>query len=162
MTTPLVQSPELTEAQRQDSPELGRAAFSSWPEGRDGGARPAGWYRLPLPAEAAAFYQENGFLVVEDCLSQEEVRELKAETAAICRGERGEFRGQLKHDANESDDDVMSQYLCLHFPHKISSTMHRATAHPTYAAILSQPIGPNVKCLQSLLFVKSAGAPGPA
>lgn len=162
MTTSPVQSSELTEAQRLDSPELGRAAFSSWPEGRDGGARPAGWYRLPLPAEAAAFYQENGFLVVEDCLSQEEVRELKAETAAICRGERGEFGGQLNHEADESDDDVMSQYLCLHFPHKISSTMHRATAHPTYAAILSQLIGPNVKCMQSMLFVKSAGKPGQA
>ena len=47
-------------------------------------------YRYPtITAEHAAFYAENGYLIVENALSPDELAELRAETTTICRGERG-------------------------------------------------------------------------
>ena len=55
----------------------------------EGGERPAGYFRAPLGEEAARFYREQGFLVVEGALDDAGVDSLNAEAAAICRGERG-------------------------------------------------------------------------
>jgi phytanoyl-CoA hydroxylase len=115
-----------------------------------------------ITPEEVAFYHENGYLVVENALSPEEVAELRAETTAICRGDRGDIRGVIPADPNESDDDVLRQYLCIHFPHKLSDTMFKYLAHPAIVDVLTKVIGPNVKCMQSMLFIKAAGKPGQA
>ncbi len=131
--------------------------FSSWP--KEG--RPAGYYSLPLPAEADAFYRENGFLVVENCISPEGIAELREETTQVCRGNRGALNG-ITAAADETDADVLTRYLCIHFPHKVSEAMKRYVAHPSYIDVLTRVIGPNVKCMQSMLFIKASGKPGQA
>ncbi|MAS36521.1 MAG: phytanoyl-CoA dioxygenase [Anaerolineaceae bacterium] len=110
----------------------------------------------------AAFFQENGYLIIEDALSSDEIEELRRETASICRGDRGTLRNGFTHTPDETDDEVIQRYLCVHFPHKISDIMYRYLAHPTIVDVLTRIIGPNVKCMQSMLFVKSAGKPGQA
>lgn len=40
--------------------------------------------------------------------------------------------------------------------------MREALAHPRIADVLREIVGPNVKCMQSILFLKSAGKPGQA
>jgi ectoine hydroxylase-related dioxygenase (phytanoyl-CoA dioxygenase family) len=132
--------------------------FSSWPAQ----GRPPGYYRLPLPEEAASFYRENGFLVIEDCCTPEEIAELRQETTAVCRGERGAFGGITEAAPGETDDEVLRRYLCIHFPHKVSETMKHYVTHPAYADVLTRIIGPNVKCMQSMLFIKATGKPGQA
>jgi len=132
--------------------------FSSWPAT----GRPPGYYRLPLPEEAVAFYRENGFIVIEDCLSPKEIAELCEETAQVCRGNRGAFGGIIETKPDETDDEILRRYLCIHFPHKISETMKRYVAHPSYVDVLTRVIGPNVKCMQSMLFIKASGKPGQA
>ncbi|MBZ0299590.1 MAG: phytanoyl-CoA dioxygenase family protein [Anaerolineae bacterium] len=110
----------------------------------------------------AAFFRENGYLVVENALSLEEVDELRRETVAICRGQRGPIRNAYTHSPEETDDEVIQRYLCIHFPHKISEIMYRYLAHPVIVDVLTKVIGPNIKSMQSMLFVKSAGKPGQA
>lgn len=132
--------------------------FSSWPTH----GKPPGYFDLPLPPEALAFYRENGFLVVENCLNPEEIRELCAETTAVCRGERGAYGGITEPAPGETDDEILRRYLCIHFPHKVSEVMRRYVAHPAYEKILTALIGPNVKCMQSMLFIKASGKPGQA
>lgn len=112
--------------------------------------------------EHAAFYRENGYLAVEGALTQAEVEELRRETVSICRGERGALRNGFTHTQDETDDEVMSKYLCIHFPHKVSDTMHKYLAHPVIVDVLTKVISPNVKAMQSMLFIKSAGKPGQA
>lgn len=147
----IVESPNaLAEAKRLP-------AWSSWREGT-----PNGFFRLPTSAEAAEFYRENGFLVIEDALSADEVQELRDETVRICRGERGEFGGLKGSSRRQSDEDVIRDYLCIHFPHKMSPLMYRTLAHPGFVDVLTKIIGPNVKCMQSMLFIKAAGKPGQA
>jgi hypothetical protein len=71
-------------------------------------------------AEIARFWDENGYYVLENALSMPEVEQLRAETARICAGEAGEIRGANPRIEGQSDDEVLRQYLCIHFPHKIS------------------------------------------
>jgi phytanoyl-CoA hydroxylase len=64
--------------------------------------------------------------------------------------------------AGLSDEEVLRRYLCIHFPHKISATMRRALSHPPVVRALVTAVGPNVKCMQSMLFMKASGKPGQA
>ncbi len=115
-----------------------------------------------ITAEDVAFYHKNGYLVVENALSPAEVVELRQETTSICRGERGELRRGFTHTADETDNEVIQKYLCVHFPHKVSPVMYDYLAHPSIVDVLTGVIGPNVKCMQSMLFIKAAGKPGQA
>lgn len=121
---------------------------------------------LPFSAtqrqEIANFWNENGYYVLENALSPEEVEELRAETARICAGEAGELPGASPRMEGESDDDLLRRFLCIHFPHKISPVMHDALSHPAVVEVLTSVIGPNVKAMQSMLFIKAAGKPGQA
>ena len=113
--------------------------------------------------EMAAFFHENGYLIVENALSPAELAELRAETTAICRGDRGTAIGNYEPPpAGATDADVLQRYLCIHFPHKISAIMHKYLAHQTIVDVTTKVIGPDVKCMQSMLFIKSAGKPGQA
>lgn len=134
------------------------APWDTWLDGQP----PAGWFRGPITAEAVRFYKEQGFLVLENALSDAEVEHLNSEALAICRGERGTVRGVTPAGAGENDIDVMRQYLCIHFPHKISQGMYEALAYPSMVDVLTGVIGPNVKCMQSMLFIKASGKPGQA
>src|SRR5918911_449668 len=114
------------------------APFASWDLGR----APAGYIKLPIGAEAVTFYREQGYLVVEDALSNAEIDALDDEAARICRGDRGAIRGVLPAAAGEPDVDVMRRYLCIHFPHKVSPLMYRMLAHPAIVEVLTSIIGP--------------------
>ncbi len=50
---------------------------------------PAGYFRLPMTDEATKFFQENGFLVIEDAFSAASIEGLRREATHICRGEMG-------------------------------------------------------------------------
>ena len=95
-----------------------------------------------ITPEAVAFYHDQGYLIVENALTPAELAEMRNETTRICRGELGEVRGVTPADANEADDDVLRQYLCIHFPHKISETMLRYLGHPVMRDVLVSVIGP--------------------
>jgi len=103
-----------------------------------------------------------GFLVVEDAFSPDEVSRLNDEAVAICRGDFGSYAGwQGPHDG-QSPKEIIRQYLCIHFPHKIGPACRASLDHPAMVDVLTKIIGPNVKCMQSMLFIKAAGKPGQA
>ena len=114
------------------------------------------------PERVRESYAENGYYILPDALTAEEVEELRAETTAICKGERGDVDGFEPNVPGEDEDDVLRRYLCIHFPHKISEVMLGYLGHRHIAEVLTQVIGPNVKCMQSMLFIKATGKPGQA
>lgn len=126
-----------------------------------------------LSTASARFYEDNGFLVVPDALDAVEVDRLKAEAVAVCRQERGPL--SFTHRKNEtpkypdpeklkdlSDDEVIRQFLCIHQAHKTSPVLHEYLSHPVIVDVLTRVIGPDVKCMQSMLFIKASGKPGQA
>ena len=117
---------------------------------------------LSKSGSLSEFYHENGYVIVPDALSSAEVEELRTETTRICAGERGEMIRSDLDERKEDEDDVLRRYLCIHFPHKLSTLMHSYLAHPVMVDALTQIVGPNVKCMQSMLFIKASGKPGQA
>jgi len=133
--------------------------WGSWPKD---GSLPNGYFKDPLTEDAAGFYNENGFAVLRDALSAAEVEELKRETLKVCRNADGRVNGIAPADAADSDLEAMQRVLCIHFPHKLTEVFHRALAYKPMVDLLTQVISPNVKCMQSMLFVKASGKPGQA
>ncbi len=105
---------------------------------------------------------EEGYVVVPGAVSLVEIDRARAETLAICRGERGAYEGLVDGAASLPDDELLRRYLAVHFPHKISQVFHHLLAAPSIVEQLTTLIGPDVKCMQSMLFVKGAGKPGQA
>ena len=119
------------------------------------------------------FYDDNGFIVMTDAVNPDEIHELRDETVAICRGLRGRYKlpastrrfpvyPDVKDFEGLSDDEVIKQFLCIHHTHKISDIMLGYLAHQAIVDVLTNIIGPNIKCMQSMLFIKAVGKPGQA
>src|SRR5579859_2575503 len=113
---------------------------------------------LAVVAEA---YRRDGYVAVDDVLGEDEVQALRDEAAAIARGDRGAVIGGAPRDGR-SDDEVIAAALAIHFPHKLSPVMRRAMVHPGVVEVLKALIGPDIKAMQTMLFVKGAGKPGQA
>jgi len=110
----------------------------------------------------ATRYARDGYAILPAALSAAEVDKLRAETLAICRGQRGAVSGMQPSADDEPDDAVVRRYACIHFPHKISPLMRQTLAHPATVSALTHVIGPDVKAMQSMLFTKGEGKPGQA
>lgn len=85
-------------------------------------------------------YDRDGFAVVTSLFDAAQVAALTDEVAAV------------------AGDDI----LAIHFPHKLSPVIRQTLRHPAITAVLTDLIGPDVKAIQSMLFVKPAGMPGQA
>ncbi len=116
----------------------------------------------PITPEDARFYQHNGYLVIESALNTEEIGALKVETLRISRNSEGKIAGIEKADPSLPDEDALKRVLCIHHPHKLSPLIFSSLSHHSIVDVVTKVIGPNVKCMQSMLFIKAAGKPGQA
>jgi phytanoyl-CoA hydroxylase len=117
-------------------------------------------------------YAEHGFALLAGGLTPEEVAAVNADALRLCRGDYGDIGyghpdeehedHDLEASAELSDEDVLRRYLCIHYPHKVSPPARAALATPRVVDALTAVIGPNVKAMQSMLFIKSEGKPGQA
>lgn len=108
-------------------------------------------------------FTRDGFAVLSPALSPAELAELDRETVRLVRGELGEIGGKAAPVADgDSDEDAMRRFLCIHFPHKLSEVFAGYLAQPMIVEALTRVIGPDVKAMQSMLFIKAEGKPGQA
>ena len=112
--------------------------------------------------DRGARYRDEGFVVEPNLLSRAEVEGTIAEATAVCRGDRGAIQGLAALDQGESDAEIMRRHLAIHFPHKISKLFFDLLSQPAIVDVLRDVVGPNVKCMQSMLFIKAAQKPGQA
>jgi phytanoyl-CoA hydroxylase len=113
------------------------------------------------PMRQAAFC-DRGYLIVRDVLHPGLLDAVRAEATAICRGDRGPIDGVAPAGAGEDDAAVLRRYLCIHFPHKLSPLLRDVARLPRLVGVLTGVIGPNVKLVQSMLFIKAENMPGQA
>ena len=109
-----------------------------------------------------AQYARDGFAVLRGALTPAEVAEVNSEALRICRAGLNPDDSAVDAHPGQSDADVLRQYLCIHHPHKISEVARQIMRHPRMVDGLTRVIGPNVKAMQSMLFIKSEGKPGQA
>ena len=106
-------------------------------------------------------FEQDGYVVIPAFLSPDRVATIRDEATAIVRGERGDVAG-IKQESGETELDMLRRVQCIHFPHKCSPTMLSTACAPEAVEVLTTVIGPNVKLVQSMLFIKSEGKPGQA
>jgi ectoine hydroxylase-related dioxygenase (phytanoyl-CoA dioxygenase family) len=118
--------------------------------------------------EQVKFFVENGYLVVPNLISKDELEELKQDTIKIARGEYL-CQGLEALPKNLSDEEILQYILCIHQPHFVSPVMEKYVKHPKLCGVLSQITAAHlpfwdgsVKCMQSMLFVKPPGFQGQA
>ena len=121
--------------------------------------------------EFARHFHEFGFALLADALTPEEVGAVNDELLRLCRGDYGQIKygypaisgpDAVAVPLGGTDEEMLRRYLCIHHPHKVSPAAYAALAHPRVVAGLTAVIGPNVKAMQSMLFIKSEGKPGQA
>ena len=120
----------------------------------------------PTSSDLVQRFQRDGYVVLPDALDAALISQARAETVAICRGDRGSWDGMPAPEGEaavaNTPDEILRQYLCIHFPHKLSPFMERMARLPGVVDVLTRLVGPNVKMMQSMLFIKSEGKPGQA
>ena len=107
-----------------------------------------------------AFYRQQGYLIAPRLFSEEQIARLRAEATAIVLGQRGNVKGAEATQDQLPEDELLRKYAAIHFPHKISPLMKETAADPAIAQHLSQLVSDNVKCLQTMLFLKAPGKKG--
>src|SRR6266540_4581030 len=94
-------------------------------------------------------YDRDGYLIISDLLDPDLLAAARAESVAICRGDRGDIDGVVVATRQE-DEAVLRRYLCIHFPHKVSPLARDIAQLPEAVRALTDVIGPNVKMMQSM------------
>ena len=114
-------------------------------------------------------YSERGFVVAQQLVEPAIIEEFTREATAVCRKHAAtlpDWSGNLipggEQFAAMTERDLLERVLAIHFPHKLSKLFFAALSHPGIVEILTEIIGPNVKCAQSMLFIKQSGKPGQA
>lgn len=115
-----------------------------------------------ITPENISYYKDAGFLVAPELLTMHEIDALRKETINIFRGKRGKVEGLVEVSENEPDEEVLKKYVAIHFPHKISPAIYQYLKYEGIVNVLSGIVSPNVKCMQSMLFVKGPGKAGQA
>ena len=156
MTTPALLNPDRLVP---DELALQLGPFGSWPKD---GSLPVSHFSEKRLEGANKFYREEGYLVLHHALESVELENLKAETRNLCRNQDGAIDGIPPAPQEMSDEAAMESVLCVHFPHKLSSRILTTLSHPRIIEVLKMLLEPNIKCMQSMLFVKAAGKPGQA
>lgn len=118
--------------------------------------------RAPLTAADAAFYHENGYLVVEDFIDLDTVKQLLDEGTAVCRGERGPLTGLLPSAPGDDEETVLARYVTCHHVHKVSPLYTEFIKDQRLSDAVGMLVGENVKGFASQFFIKHAGMPGNA
>lgn len=112
--------------------------------------------------QATGEFDRQGYLILPGLLDPDLLASARAESVAICRGDRGDIDGVVHAAELDDDETVLRRYLCIHFPHKVSTLARDLARLPAAVQALNAVIGPNVKMMQSMLFIKSEGKPGQA
>lgn len=133
-----------------------------------------------------SYYKENGFVVAKNLFNNDQVQEIKSEMARIVTGQRStllddpstevkingidpKFIEKYKNkDINnalsqkEIENEIYSQFYCIHFPHKISDIVLKYSAeHDITNSILECVMDTmDIKMIQTMMFFKGPGHVG--
>ncbi len=111
--------------------------------------------------EQVSFYQENGYLVVEDLLDEATMSALRRETESVVAGAAGLDASDSLYDLEDSHTPEEPRVRRLKSPHAHWPFFRELAQHPSLMAVITRLIGPNVRLQNDKLNMKSAeyGAP---
>ena len=117
---------------------------------------------MPVLSDAQIeFYHENGYIVVPDVLSADEIAALRAETESFVERSRAVDANDGTYDLEDAHSAAAPSVRRIKTPHAHSETYAGVVRHPGVVAVLKQLIGPSVRFDNGKLNLKSAGGGAP-
>lgn len=108
-----------------------------------------------------ALYREQGYLVVRDVLSRDEVSELRRVTEEFVERARSVTTHDDVYDLEDSHSAREPRVRRIKTPHQWHPTYARMVSHPNILAILQKLWGPSIRFDVSKLNLKAAGYGAP-
>ena len=115
-----------------------------------------------LTAEDHDHYRHQGWVRIRSPFGPAVLRALQEELTALCRGARGPIHGGAPLRGDEDEAEVLGRHVALHFPHVVSARVREHVHHPWISAVFAAVLGPDVKLVQSMFFIRPPGGPGQA
>ncbi len=113
-----------------------------------------------VSAEEVRRFNEDGFLVVPQLVSPDEIQELLAHTEDIISG-RLTIPGRIEPPAADATPEQIKQHhVRIHQLHFVHELHERYLLHPRLLDVLAGVIGPDVMAMQTMLFLKAPGQVG--
>jgi len=133
--------------------------------------------RVPVTAEQYRRFRRDGFLVVPQLVSPEQVAELRQHTEDLMQGRLPQQKQRMADRDPNADGAVTTQgleappedlspdekaqyFLRIHMLHRKLELHERYMLHPGVLDVLEILIGPDVMAMQTMLFLKPPGKPG--
>jgi len=114
-----------------------------------------------LTDEQLRHYDEHGYLLVPNCLTDEECDEIIARAHELHR--RKHVPGCFSRvDESESGGDPLRVYPRMMHPHRVDERCLHYLTHPRIGSVLSGLLRDRVTALQSMFYWKPPGARGQA
>lgn len=112
---------------------------------------------MSLTARQVADYRRDGYLVVENVLSLEEIADLRRVTDALIENARTATAHTAVYDLEPSHTPQEPRVRRIKKPHIVDPVFDRTMRHPRIVAILRDLLGPAVRWDESKLNMKSPG-----
>ncbi|HMQ58631.1 MAG TPA: phytanoyl-CoA dioxygenase family protein, partial [Rhizobiaceae bacterium] len=113
--------------------------------------------REVLTDEQAGFYNENGYLVLENRVPMATIEAIRAEIARFEEEARGMTASNDRLDLEDSHRPDRPRIRRIKLPHKISAVMNALLRSDTILAPVRDLIGADVRLHNTKLNMKSAG-----
>lgn len=114
-------------------------------------------------------YRRYGYFIARNLLTPATVAACLAEASRICREDAAAIGGwggaplpDSDHFATMDENTLLGRFLAIQFIDKVSPFFRKTMSHPSIVEVLRNLIGPNVKSVQSMFFIKQSGRPGQA
>ena len=104
-------------------------------------------------------YHQNGYIIVRNLVSQDEVEEIRQHTEDLMYG-RITIDGMEPPPSDLTVEEMGQHWLRIHMLHRKHELHERYMLQPYILDILEALIGPDVLALQTMLFLKAAGQEG--
>ena len=114
-----------------------------------------------ISEQDVAFYEDNGYLVVPDVLSADEVAELRRVTEDFVEAARHVTEHDEIYDLEDSHSAAEPRVRRIKAPHAHHEAYARMVAHPNILAVLQALWGPSIRFDVSKLNLKAAGYGAP-
>ncbi len=104
-------------------------------------------------------FRNHGYVICPNLLDTEQVAAIRDAIPAVLDANREELGLSGREDVPDPVR-LLDETLCVHHVHKMAPAFLDLAGNPKILRVLSKIIGPQVKFIQSQLFVKPPGFPG--
>lgn len=110
-----------------------------------------------ISSQDVSFYKEQGYLVVNNVLSEQEVQGLRSDLEKVVEDARSVRENNDVYDLETTHTPDNPRVRRIKHPHTVMPTVMELMRNPGLVEILTQLIGPGVRFQTSKLNMKSAG-----